>query len=166
VPTALFVAMEEDQNTQIRWSAFEHDHIERGNDWYLALAIAAFCIALTATLFNNALFGIVILLAAVTIAMHAKHPPSLVEFEVSDKGVRVGEKWHLFDEIIGFWVEDQHHSGRPLLLVDTVQFLAPNLIIPIEGVAPESIRSLMKKHTKEVRMKEPIAHKILEAVGF
>src|SRR5262249_11484116 len=127
-----------EEGTILRWSAYEHEHIERGSDWFWALGIAAVCIAITAALFHDTLFGIVVLLAAATIALHAKQPPELMEFEVSEKGVRIGGTLHRFEEIIGFWVEDEHASP-PLLLIDTPKFMAPNFIIPIVDVEPEKV---------------------------
>src|SRR4051812_12663400 len=123
----------------LRWSAYEHEHIERGQDWYWALATAAVAIALTSLIFHDILFGLLILMAAVVIALLSRKPPDIVDFELSHRGIRVGDTMHKFEEIISFWVED-HDVPRPLLLVDTTKFLAPNLIIPIEHVDPQVVR--------------------------
>ena len=116
--------------TVLRWSAFEHDHIERTGDWFWALGIVAVCAALVSILFHDVLFAILIIVAATTIAMLARTPPEIVEFEISNRGIKVDGTMHRFEEIISFWVED-HDVARPLLLVDTIKFMAPNLVIPI-----------------------------------
>ena len=149
----------------IRWSAYEHEHIERGGDWFWALAIIAVCAALTSVLFHNVLFAILILLAAGIFALLANVPPDLMNFEVSDRGVRVGDTLHRFDEIISFWVEDEK-GPHPLLLVDTTKPLSPNLVIPIHDVDPHAVRLLLREHSQEVPMKEPFAHKLLEFFGL
>lgn len=149
----------------LRWSAYEHEHIERGSDWFWALGVVALCIALAAILLHDTLFAILIILAAVVIGLLANIPPEMTDFEISERGVRVGKELHRYDEILAFWVEDEH-DAQPLLLVDTTKFMAPNLIIPIEGVDPDAIRTLMREHAPEVPMKEPLAHKILEFFGF
>jgi hypothetical protein len=153
------------QEQVVRWSAYEHEHIERGSDWFWALGIVAVCIALASILLHDTLFAILIVVAAVVIGLLANVPPELTEFEVSEKGVRVGRELHRFDEILAFWVEDEH-DAPPLLLVDTTKFMAPNLIIPLEGVETEAVRSILKEHAPEVPMKEPMAHKVLEFFGF
>ena len=153
------------ESAPLRWSAYEHEHIERGGDWFWALGIVAVCIAIVAILFHDTLFAVLIILAATTIGMLANIPPEVVEFEVSDRGIRVGNDLHRYDDIISFWVEDEHDAS-PLLLVDTTKFMAPNLIIPIENVDPSELRSFLKEHSTEVPMKEPLAHKILEFFGF
>lgn len=150
---------------RLRWSAYEHDHIERGSDWFWALGIVAISAALVAILFHDVLFAVLILIAAATLAMLANVPPDIAEFEISERGIRVNDRVHRFEEIISFWVED-HDVARPLLLVDTTKIMAPNLIIPIEHIDPREVRAYLKERVEEVPMKEPLAHKILEFFGL
>ncbi len=154
------------ENTVLRWSAYEHEHTERGSDWYWALGIFAVSAALTSLLLHNVLFAVLILLAAVTIALLARTPPEIARFELSDKGIRVNGRLHRFEQIISFWVDEEHPHGRPLLLIDTVKFMAPNLIIPIEGIDPKLVHAYLLERSKEVEMKEPLSHKIFEFLNL
>lgn len=149
----------------LRWSAYEHAHVERSADWFWALGIVAVCGALVSILFHDTLFALLILVAATTLALLARTPPLLVEFELSERGIKVGDTMHRYEEVISFWVED-HGVERPLLLVDTTKFMAPNLIIPIEHIDPHIVREYLRKRTDEVPMREPVAHKILEFFGL
>ncbi|HEY4524833.1 MAG TPA: hypothetical protein VJL39_00530 [Candidatus Paceibacterota bacterium] len=153
-----------DQHVVLRWSAYEHEHVERGSDWYWALGIVAVSAALTSILFDDFLFAVLILLAAVVLVLLSRTPPESTTFEISERGIRVGTSLHRFDEVISFWVEDE--SGKPHLLVDTTKFMAPNLIIPIEHIDPNLVRAYLKEHAEEVPMKEPVSHKILEFFGL
>ena len=153
------------EKTILRWDAYEHEHIERGNDWFWALGVVTVCVILTSILFHNTLFAVLVLVAAATIGMLAQVPPEIVEFEISERGIRVGKELHRYDEIISFWVEDENVEN-PLLLVDTTKFMAPNLIIPLENIEAEAVRNFLKEYSTEVPMKEPLAHKILEFFGF
>jgi hypothetical protein len=154
------------ENVAISWSAYEHEHIHRGSDWYWALGIVALSIAVTSILFHDFLFGVLVIIAAITIALHSREAPEITTFEISDRGIRINGTLHRYSEIISFWVEDEHHGRRPLLLVDTIKFLSPNLIIPIEHIDPHEIRAYLKERIEETHMKEPIAHKILEFLGL
>ena len=155
----------QDHTVVLRWNAYEHEHVERGTEWFWALGIAAVCAALTAVLLSDILFGVLILVAACTIALLARHAPDVSTFEISVKGVRVNNALHRYDEIISFWVEDEH-DGHPLLLIDTTKFMSPNLIIPIHDIEPGLVRAFLLEHAHEVHMKEPIAHKVLEFFGI
>jgi hypothetical protein len=155
----------QDHTVVLRWNGYEHEHVERGTEWFLALGVAAACAALTAVILGDLLFGVLILVAAGTIALLARHAPEVSTFEISTKGVRVDKVLHRYDEIIAFWVEDEH-DGHPLLLIDTVKVMSPNLIIPIHDIDPALVRAYLREHAHEVHMKEPLSHKILEFFGI
>jgi hypothetical protein len=150
---------------RISWSAYEHEHVERGRDWYIALGVVAVSIAVICVVFNNVLFGVLIIAAAITLAILAKRPPQFEVIELSDRGIKIGPTMHKYEEIISFWVED-HNTDPPLLLVDTTKFLSPNLIIPVVTVSPAEVRAFLRERIDEVPMKEPVAHKLLEAFGL
>ena len=149
----------------LRWSAYEHEHIERGSDWFWALGIVAVSVALVSVLFHDVLFAILILIAAGILGMLANVPPEMTSFELSERGIRVGDKIHRFEDVISFWVEE-HGVEHPLLLVDTVKFMSPNLIIPLENVDPGAVRAFLRERASEIPMREPFAHKILEFFGL
>jgi hypothetical protein len=154
------------ENSSLRWSAYEHEHIERGQDWYWALGVAAASIAIASILLSDMLFGLLVIIAAITIALYSRRPPDITTFEISDRGIRINDVMHRYREVLSFWVEDEHEHHRPLLLVDTTKFLSPNLIIPIEGIDPRLVRAYLSERVKERHMKEPVAHKILEFLGL
>lgn len=156
--------MPDSGSAPLRWSAYEHEHIERGSDWFWALGVIAVCAAITSILFSNVLFAVLILIAATTIGLIARHPPEEHEFEISDKGIRTGNVTHPFDKILSFWVETE--EGTPTLLVDTTTFMSPNLVIPLGEMDPEAVRATLAERAEEVPMKEPLAHKVLEFFGF
>jgi hypothetical protein len=151
-------------DARLTWSAYEHEHVERSGDWFWALGITAVCIAIASALFGDVLFGLVILGGAGIIALLAFHPPQRTEFEISGDGIRVGRDLHAWDSVISFWVDET--GDAPILLVDTVKFLAPNIIIPLDGVEIDAVHALMTEHAEERFMREPIAHKMLEFLGF
>ena len=136
-----------------RWQAHEHEHMERGSDWFFALGIAAVCLAATAILFHNVLFALLIMLAGATIGLYARVPPPLTMFEISARGIRVGDTLHRFDDVLSFWVEEEGVEG-PTLLVDTTAFLSPDLIIPL-GADPDAVREFLAERCVEIPMKEP-----------
>ncbi|MBI5456258.1 hypothetical protein HY969_00800 [Candidatus Kaiserbacteria bacterium] len=157
--------MPESPSAPLRWSAYEHEHIERTSDWFWALGIIAVCAALTSVLFGNILFALLIVVAASVIALIARTPPDLHDFEISERGIRAGDALHTYSDIISFWVETEAEDD-PLLLVDTTKFMAPNLVIPLGGIDPEHVRAYLRERVDEVPMKEPMAHKILEFFGL
>lgn len=154
-----------DENVVLRWSAYEHEHIERGADWYWALGIVAVSVAVTSILFQDFLFAVLVIVAAWTLVLIARTPPEIAHFELSDKGIRINGKLHRYDDVLAFWVEDDHRK-RPHLLIDTTRWLSPNMILPIEHIEPGLIRAYLKERVKERRMEEPFTHKVMEFFGL
>lgn len=154
-----------DTPTVLRWSAYEHEHVERAIDWYWALGIVTISVVIISILLHDILFAVIVIIAAITIVILSRTRPELVQFEISDRGIRINKTLHRYNEIISFWVEDEV-GDRPLLLVDTTKWMAPNLIIPIEHIEPSLVRAYLKEHVNEVHMQEPWSHQILEFFGF
>lgn len=152
------------EGSSLRWSAYEHEHVERESDWFWALGIIAVCAALTSLLFSNVLFAILILLAAYVIALIARTPPEPHEIEITDRGIRTGDTMHRYDEVLAFWIDTER--DEPHLLIDTTKVLSPNIIIPLTGIDAASVRAFLLEHCEEREMTEPVSHRILEFFGF
>ncbi len=148
----------------LSWEAYEHEHIERGSEWFWALGIIAVSAAITSILFGNILFAILIAIAATTIGLIASRPPHLHQFEISERGVRTGPTLHPYSTILAFWVDEE--LPEPLLLIDTTRALSPNLVIPLGDLDPEEVRDVLSLYAEELPMKEPLSHKVLEFFGF
>lgn len=152
-------------NTELRWVAEEHVHVDRPSDWYWALGIATIACALIAILFSNVLFALLIVVASITLGINAAHPPRIVSFSLTEKGVGTDDEFHTFDEMLSFWVEESESGGT--LFIDTPKLMTPDLIIPIRDVDPAQVRTIFKEAgVTERKMSEPLPHKILEFFGF
>jgi hypothetical protein len=153
--------------TALVWHAYEYTHTERETDWYWAVGIIAVSIALTAIIFGDVLFAIIVLIGLFILATLAKHPPLLTRFEITSHGVRIGEYMHRFEDIASFNVLDEHeYEENPILIIATKKLMAPFLVIPIRHVTPAEIRAFLKEHTKQAPLQEPVGHKILQYFGF
>lgn len=150
----------------IHWSGYEHEHKEKTADWYWALATIAVSTALISVVLGNVLFGVLILAAAGALAAIASREPKVVEFELTEKGLRTGEVMHAYREIKMFWIEEDRFD-EPVLLVDTLRFMTPHLMIPLNDVSPAAVRAyLLKKRVPEGFLSEPLSHHLLEFLGF
>jgi hypothetical protein len=147
----------------ITWRAEEHRHLERGSDWYWALGIIAVSLALTAILFNNILFALIIVLAATTFGMLASRPPEVVDFVLGERGLMVGDTLFTYDEMFAFWVED---GEEPTLLIDTPRFMVPDLVLPLNDADPDEVRAFLQERVPEVELHESFVYKLMEFFGL
>lgn len=149
----------------VSWRCYEHVHVERGRDWYWALGIVAVSGALTSILLSNVLFGLIILLAGLILGILASQPPELTTISIYEKGFMVGDIRYRWEDVLSFWVDDEHEHSR--LLIDTTKLLSPNLIIPLaDDIDPDVLREVLRQFTDEQFLQEPFSHKLVELLGF
>lgn len=152
--------------TQLQWQAFEHEHIHKSSDWFWALGIIAIAGAVTAIIFSNILFAIVILVGAFTLGMHAAKKPNRVNFKISERGVVIGNKMHPYSSLESFWVDDESEHTAPKLLIKSKKLLAPHIVIPIDHVSSSDVRDYLTQYLIEEEDSESLAQKIMEFFGF
>ncbi|MFQ5661924.1 MAG: hypothetical protein ACE5F2_01590 [Candidatus Paceibacteria bacterium] len=152
--------------TQLQWQALEHEHIHKSSDWFWALGIIAIAGAVTAIIFNNILFAIVILVGAFTLGVHAVKRPNLVSFQISDRGIIIDNTLHPYSSLESFWVEDESVQTSPKLLIKSKKLLASHIVIPIEHVSPDDVRGFLLEYLTEEEDSESLAQKIMEFFGF
>jgi len=154
-----------DEARSIVWEAPEHHHIEKTSDWYWILGIVALTASVTSIIFNNILFGVVILLAASTMLLMGHRTPRTLEFEVSARGIRVASTLYSFAQIDGYAIQEEDPVG-PSLIVRTKHVFAHLLVIPLPPSAIDEIERILETRIPEIPLTEPLSHKLLEFFGF
>ena len=147
----------------ITWRAAEHQHVERGSDWYWALGVIAVSSSVTAVLFNNILFALLIVLAAVTLGMIASRPPTIIDFSLGERGLLANDALYPYKEMYAFWVTE---DVEPVLLIDTPRIMTPDLVIPLRDVDPDAIRAFLQTRVQEFPLREPFFYRVMEFFGF
>jgi|SRR3989344_2187445 len=153
------------ENEQITWEALEYLHQEKSKDWFIVLGIIALALFIVALLFKNALFAVVIVLSAVTLMLHARRPPDMLNFEVNRVGIVINKRFYPYSFLYSFWV-DRTDTHAPKLLVTSKKLLMPMIIIPLGDQDPDAVRNFLANYLPEQELLEPLSHKILEGLGF
>ena len=132
------------------WDGREYEPSPKSADWYWALGIIATASVIACILFANYLFALLIVAATVSIALHAaKHPP-LHHFRVVERGLFIGEEMHLFEHIISFsMLEDIEGKLPPVLSLKTDSWIAPHMMIPLNGVNADALYEFLLHHIDE-----------------
>jgi hypothetical protein len=160
----LYTICMDETNEILSWRAPEHQHIERGSDWYWALGIIAVSTALTSILFKNILFALVIVVGAGTLGMIAARKPHEVDFTLDEHGLVIGDEFYPYDHMYAFWISGDEY---PTLLIDTPRFMTPDLVIPLQDVSPEEVRGMLLAHNvTEKPLRESFFYNVLEFLGF
>jgi hypothetical protein len=148
----------------IGWSAPEHYHYEKSSDWYWAVGIITATGAVLAFIFGQIIFGIFIIVAAVTLCLHAATTPRLVRYEINDRGVVINNVLYPFLSLESFWIDTLH--PEPKILIKSQKMFMPIISVPIEEVDPEDVRTILLHYIAETEHIEPFTQKLLEVLGF
>ena len=128
----------------ISWEAPEHHHVEKGNDWFFALAIIILALVIVAVLFDNVLFALLIGLAGGALGVSAAKRPAIVP---------------------SYNIDEDDPRG-PQLLVKSQQRFLPLIVMPIPVDHVDDIEDILKERLEEEELVEPFLVKILELFGF
>ncbi len=149
----------------VYWEAPEHNHIEKTNDWYWILGIIAIAGSVAMIIFNNVLFAIVIILGALTMIITGQRKPRVIEFEVSNRGIRIENDLYPFSTLESFYLDEENIPG-PQLIVKSKKLFVPLLILPIPEEYMLEIEDIIAPRLHEEHLEEPFSHRLLEYFGF
>ena len=152
----------------ISWKALEYEHKEKHPDWFWSLGVIVLAGAVTAIIFGNILFAILLVVGAFTLALYASRKPEHIYVTLSDRGVIINKRLYPYLTLDSFWVEDveDHSNTIPKLILKSKKLLMPYIIIPVEEVSPDEVRDFLLNHLPEEEHEEPLAHRIMERLGF
>ena len=154
--------MDENTKVELSWDTSEYTHVKKSIDWYWILGIIAVAAFVSAIIFHDTLFGILILLSAGMLAYLSTKPSSDLSVHITDRGIFVNDIYYPYKKIKNFWVD----ADTYMLLITTDRFFMPIVNIPIEGVAPADVRLALRNYSKEEEIHESSAHKFMESLGF
>lgn len=154
-----------EKTSAISWEAPEHYRREKGNDWYWALGIVALCGAVAAFVFGNFLFAILILVGSAAAALQSVKHPRVIPFMVGSRGVRVGDRLYPYSVLEAYCIKEDDPRG-PQLLLRSKSFLSPLIAMSIPEEEIEQIEYLVRERLPEEDFDEPLAHRLLELLGF
>lgn len=148
----------------ISWEAPEHHHVEKGNDWFFALAIIIVAMVVAAILFYNVLFALLIGLAGGALAVSAAKRPSIVPYSVSVRGVKIEDRLHPFSTLDSYYIDEDNPHG-PQLLIKSNKKLMPLLVMSIPKENIDDIETILKEKLQEEELNESLLIKVLELLG-
>ena len=150
----------------LRWQAHEYDHFERSTDWYWAVSIITFSIIVLSIIFNDYLFAVVTLIGVFTLVLYTYRKPRLISYEINKKGIVIEKTLYPYVTIESFWVADHHEFVEPKLILKSAKVVMPYIVIPIKDVDPDEVHGILQTVLAEEEHFEPLAHKIMEYLGF
>lgn len=147
------------------WIEPEYKERDRSNDWFWALGVIAVSSAVLAIIYDNYLFAVFIVIAAIVLGFFAVRKPGMIEYRIDAKGLSIGREFYPYEKLVSFTVLEKP-GGENLLLILSKRPVVPLFSIPLGIESPETVRKLLASHIKEEKHTEPTAHKIMDYLGF
>jgi hypothetical protein len=122
-------------------------------------------LVIAAIFFGNFLFAILCGLGGATLALGASRKPKIVVFEVSVRGVRIGDQLYPFTTLRSWHIDEENPWG-PQLLVMSQKYLMPLLILPIPEEYIDDIEDIIAERLPEAYIEESFFSKLMEFAGF
>ena len=148
----------------ISWQTIEYLHTEKTTDWYWIVAIITVSITLISIIFGNLIFGILIIVSSFTLTLFASRKPESMEVEISNTGVRVGKTIYSYAHLSSFWIETR--EANPRVLLKSNKIFMPFVVIFLEDMDHEKIRTTLSQYLPEEEHREPLLEKLLIYFGF
>ncbi len=120
---------------------------------------------ITAAIFGNFLFAIVLAIAAFTLTMFASYKPKIISVEISDKGIVVDKIMYPFHALEAFFVDESHHHG-PRLILKSKKVIVPLISVPINYHNTEELDAFLGTHLKPEVFEQSLLQTVLERFGF
>ena len=153
--------MSQKDSQKISWKAPEYQRPSRKKNWYIATSIVVlvmlfFCffaiqnwqiVALGYS--SNFLFALIIIIAAAIMIFNERQPEIMVHFEVSDEGVKVGQKLYDYDSFKHFSIVYKPNDEIKNLYLEFKNTIRPRLSIPLMATDPLDLRDILLKNLEE-----------------
>ncbi|PIP73049.1 MAG: hypothetical protein COW88_03200 [Candidatus Lloydbacteria bacterium CG22_combo_CG10-13_8_21_14_all_47_15] len=153
------------QNTKpIAWTAPEYPYQQKKRDWYWALGIIATAIVIAAVFLKNLLFALIIAISAFSMALYAARKPRQIQFEVSERGVSIGDTRYLYQSLESFGILEK--TSGPVLMLKSEKTFMPFISIPLGDTDTEDIRDFLLDYLPEETHDESLSEVLMEYLGF
>src|SRR3989344_7369515 len=148
----------------INWLAHEHEYKERNSDWFWAVGIVAFSVAIDSIIFGNVIFGILVLVASFAMALFINREPDEVKVTINERGIARGRVFYPYESLDSFWIDHEH--SHPKILLRSKKFFLPLIIVPLGASNPEEIHGTLSRFLDEEFHSLPLIERVLEYLGF
>ncbi len=150
---------------KIQWKTFEHEQKKRGVEWFYAVGIITTALTITAIIYKNILFAIFLIIGIFTLLLHSLHKPKLIQFEINEKGIIIGNLFYPYDSISSFYIFEG--NDKKYFILELKKSIIPHIKIPItDNVDKNNIKRFLIKHIPEKEYQESVSEIIMDRLGF
>ncbi len=149
---------------KLSWSALEYEEKQRSTDWFWALGIIVIAGSVTSIIFGDYFFAILLVLGGVSLGFFAIRKPELIEYELSDDGLKIKKQLYAYKSIKSFFVRTE---DNPALFIKTNRIFMPVIVTYLDTVSSETVKEIfLANSVPEEEMKEHFSEHIIERLDL
>jgi len=161
------MARKKDESVKLplKWFAEEYEYFEKSSEWFWAVIIVFAAISVVSFILDNFLFGILLFLSGVSLALYGIKKPRVIEFMITSEGIQVENKVFIYSDLDSFWV----HYSPPfykLLSLRSKKTFMPHICVPLGDADPNVVREILLKFMKEKQQEELFLENIMKKLRF
>jgi hypothetical protein len=154
----------ENLKEKLNWSVLEYEEKERHPDWFLAFGIIIAASSITAIIYGNYFFAILIILSGSLLYLYTIKQPKEIFYELNNKGLKINNTLFPFENIKSFWIQTE---VKHILFLKLERPFMPIISVPLEFYLMNDVHEIFsKKNILEEKMEEHVSEKIMEYLGF
>jgi hypothetical protein len=149
------------------WYGQEYEHNPKSADWYWAVGIIATALVIAAVLFDNYLVAALIVIAAITISLHAaKHPPTH-RFAITEHGLLIDHELYPYENMHSFAMFEHIEGGHPpVLSIKNDSWFSPHLLISLHEVDADELYIHLLERIDEGEHPHSLSDLVASWLGF
>ena len=90
------------QEENLSWTALEYEEKEKSTDWFWALGVIVVTSSITAIIYSNYFFAILLIIGGLMLGIFAKKKPAMISYELNNKGLVIGNRLYPYENIKAF----------------------------------------------------------------
>jgi len=149
----------------LEWETFEFEFDENRSVTLLLLGVLVILGSIAAFFFWNALFGIALFLAGGIVIAYAYQPPRLMRCAITPRGVEVGRRLYLFEDLRSFWIFYDPPRLKELVL-ESRKTIMSRIAAPLGDLDPLRLREVLLRFLPEQRQEESLIDILGKHLGF
>lgn len=159
-------AVAEAPKNEFVWRAAEYEYTEKTLTWFIALGIVVLVVAIVSLVERDFFFAVFAVLAGVLVAVFARRRPQVLEFSVSEDGVRVGDRLSFsLGEFRSFALYSRPGHLDELIFKKRTA-VNPYVRVPIDAALAERVKGFLKDRLDEEEFTESLVDLISGRLGF
>lgn len=158
------------EHDRLLWSAPQYERYEHTADWYWVVGIITTALAIAFFIAGNMLLSLIIIIGVGTLLYHSKKEPTLIEYEISRKGIRVGKTFYRWDTLSSFWIVEKddtaRHPAPAKILLTAKKSFTTHIVIPFKDTDADEMHAILSQMLPEEFQIEPLPDRIMRKLGF